>query len=46
LTIRLDTVLQAEELPTGITDLDTGLTNMNTNYFSHSLGEEKMIERV
>jgi len=29
LSIRLDTVLEAEELPTGITDLDTGLTDVN-----------------
>jgi hypothetical protein len=29
LTVRLDTVLEAEELPTSITDLDTGLTNVN-----------------
>ena len=29
LTIRLDTVLEAEELPTGITNLDTSLTDVN-----------------
>jgi hypothetical protein len=29
LTVRLDTVLEAEEFPTSITDLDTGLTNVN-----------------
>jgi len=29
LTVRLDTVLQAVEFPTGITDLDTSLANMN-----------------
>jgi len=29
LTIWLDTVLKAEEFPTGITDLNTGLTNMD-----------------
>jgi len=35
LTIRLDTVLEAEEFPTGVTDLDTGLTDVDRNYFSH-----------
>jgi len=29
LTIRLDTVFQTEEFPTGVTDLDTTLTNMD-----------------
>jgi hypothetical protein len=29
LTVRLDTVLEAEELPAGVTNLDTGLTNVN-----------------
>jgi len=29
LTIRLDTVFQTEEFPTGITYLDTSLTNMD-----------------
>ena len=29
LTIRLDTVLQAVEFPASISNLDTGLTNMN-----------------
>jgi hypothetical protein len=29
LTVGLDTVLEAEKLPAGITDLDTGLTNVN-----------------
>jgi hypothetical protein len=35
LTIRLDTMFQAEEFPTGVTDLDTGLTNVDRNNFSH-----------
>ena len=35
LSIRLDTVLEAEELPAGITNLDTGLTDVNGNNFSH-----------
>ena len=28
LTIRLDTVLEAEKLPASVTDLDTGLTDL------------------
>jgi len=36
LTIRLDTVFQTEEFPTGVTDLDTGLTNVDRNNFSHN----------
>ena len=35
LTIWLNSVLEAEELPTGVTDLDTGLTDVNGNDFSH-----------
>jgi hypothetical protein len=35
LTIRLNAVLEAEQLPTGVTDLATGLTNVNANSFSH-----------
>jgi len=35
LTIGLDTVLEAEELPTLVTDLDTLLTNVNTQLLSH-----------
>jgi len=35
LTIRLDTVLQAVELPTGVTGLDTSLTNVDGQTFSH-----------
>jgi hypothetical protein len=35
LTVWLDSVLKTEELPTGVTDLDTALTNMNWNNFSH-----------
>jgi len=35
LTVWLDTVLEAEELPTGVTDLDTGLTDVDRNNFSH-----------
>ena len=29
LTVRLDTMLEAEELPAGVTDLDTGLTDVD-----------------
>jgi hypothetical protein len=35
LTIWLDTVLKAEELPTGVTNLDTSLTDVDGNDFSH-----------
>jgi hypothetical protein len=28
-------MLQTEELPAGVTNLDTGLTNVNANDFSH-----------
>jgi hypothetical protein len=35
LPIRLDTVLQAIQLPTGVTGLDTGLNNMNRQHFTH-----------
>ena len=35
LTIWLNTVLKAEELPAGVTDLDTSLTDVDGNDFSH-----------
>jgi hypothetical protein len=35
LTIRLDTVFQTEQLPAGITDLDTGLTDVQAEGFTH-----------
>jgi len=35
LTIWLNTMLEAEELPAGVTDLDTGLTDVDGNNFSH-----------
>ena len=35
LTVGLDAVLEAEELPAGVTDLDTGLTDVDRNDFSH-----------
>ena len=35
LTVRLDSVLEAEELPAGVTNLDTGLTDVDRNDFSH-----------
>jgi hypothetical protein len=35
LSIWLDTVLKAEELPTGVTDLDTSLSDVDRNDFSH-----------
>ena len=42
LTIRLDTVLEAEKLPAGVTNLDTGLTDVDRNDFSHG---EKFFEK-
>ena len=35
LTVGLDAVLKAEEFPTGIADLDTSLTNVDGDNFSH-----------
>ena len=35
LTVGLDAVLEAEELPAGVTDLDTGLADVDGNDFSH-----------
>jgi len=35
LTVRLDSVLEAEKLPAGVTNLDTGLTDVDGNDFSH-----------
>ena len=42
LTIRLDTVFQAEEFPTGVTDLDTSLTDVDSNNFSHCLKGKRL----
>ena len=38
LTVWLDSVLEAEKFPAGVTDLDTGLTDVNRNDFSHLRG--------
>jgi hypothetical protein len=35
LSIRLDTVLEAVKFPAGITDLDTGLTDVDGDNFTH-----------
>jgi len=37
LSIRLDTMLKAEEFPAGVTNLDTTLADVNANSFSHRL---------
>ena len=37
LTVRLDSVLEAVELPAGVTDLDTGLSDVDGNNFSHDV---------
>ncbi|KAI8083403.1 uncharacterized protein B0P05DRAFT_53762 [Gilbertella persicaria] len=34
-TIRLNTVFKTVKFPTGVTNLDTSLTNVNGNNFSH-----------
>ena len=43
LSVRLDSVLEAEELPASVTDLDTGLSNVDRNNFSHD--EEIVFEK-
>jgi hypothetical protein len=35
LAVRLDSVLEAEELPAGVSDLNTSLSNVDRNDFSH-----------
>jgi len=35
LSVRLDAVFKAEQFPAGVSDLDTTLTNVNGNNFSH-----------
>jgi len=35
LTIGLNTMLEAEQLPAGVTDLDTGLPNVDSDSFTH-----------
>jgi hypothetical protein len=35
LTIGLDTVFQTEQLPASVTDLDTGLTDVDSDGFTH-----------
>ena len=35
LTVGLDTVLEAEELPAGVTNLDTGLTDVDRDDLTH-----------
>ena len=37
LTVGLDTVLKAEELPAGVTNLDTGLTDVDRNDLTHDV---------
>lgn len=37
LAIRLNTMFKAEKFPAGITDLDTTLSDVNGNNFSHVL---------
>ena len=35
LSVRLNTVFEAVKLPTGVSDLDSGLSNVDTDNFSH-----------
>ena len=44
LAVRLDTVLKAEEFPGGVTDLATGLSNVDVDNFTHVV--EKVSFRV
>jgi hypothetical protein len=37
LSVWLNTVFKTEHWPTGVTDLDTSLTNVNGDYLSHFL---------
>jgi len=47
LTIRLDTVFQAVEFPAGVTNLDTGLTNVDRDTLTHcSLSRSYLKSRV
>jgi hypothetical protein len=41
LAVRLDTVLEAVELPARIADLNTGLTDVDGENFTHSEGRER-----
>jgi hypothetical protein len=38
LTIGLDTMFEAEQLPARVTDLDTGLTDVDADSFTHFEG--------
>ena len=40
-TVRLDAVLKAEKLPAGVTGLDTSLTNVNGDDFTHDVKKNK-----
>merc|ERR1719379_1065569 len=44
LTIRLDAMLEAEELPAGITNLDTCLTEVDANNLTHLCSKKKLDE--
>ena len=44
LTIGLNTVLEAEELPAGVTNLDTGLTDVDRNDFTHFVVSSKKVK--
>ena len=44
LTVRLNTVLEAEEFPAGVTNLDTGLSDVDRDDFTHDDGAKKFIK--
>ena len=44
LTIRLDTVLETVQFPAGITDLDTGLSDVDRDTFTLEEKREEMIK--
>merc|ERR1719272_1240025 len=45
LTIWLDTVFKAEQFPASITNLKTGLTDMNQDRFTHDLDFRKLKDK-
>ena len=46
LAIGLDTVFEAVKLPAGVTNLDTGLTDVERDDFAHGESDEERVGRV
>ena len=44
LTVRLDSVLQTVQLPTGVAHLDSGLADMDRDYFALELNNKLIID--